>query len=437
MAERSSDTLTVALATRASRRRVLQLALGGLAGGGAGLLLRAGGFGPAPAAADGLWAAVVGSVRPAEAARPPRGAGSGPEAVGDVLAQLTLEQRVGQLFMVGLQSGAPEAVAEETNETIRALHAGNVVLYGTGWNGSSVIRAATRPLQALAREANGGVGLLISGNQEGGQWGAFQAFYGVGFSLIPSPISQAQGDPARLQEQARIWGVQLRNVGVNLNLAPALDTVPAGTTSTNDPIGFWGREYGYTPEEVTEYGVAFARGMREAGIAVSIKHFPGLGRVRGNTDFTAEGIEDDDFTGLDDPYLQPYQAAIDAGVELVMMSSAIYPRVDSQRALFSPVIMGEILRQGKGFEGVIVTDDVGQAAALADVPPAQRALDFLRAGGDLVLTVLPSDIAPMTQAVLAEIDADPAFHAQIETSVERVLRVKAALGLLPERGRQG
>lgn len=87
-------------------------------------------------------------------ARPPWGSGSGPGVIGDALTRLTLEQRAGQLFMVGLQSGATPTEAEETNATIRTQHAGNVVLYSTGWNGSPTIRAAPLPLQALAREAN-------------------------------------------------------------------------------------------------------------------------------------------------------------------------------------------------------------------------------------------------------------------------------------------
>jgi beta-N-acetylhexosaminidase len=333
--------------------------------------------------------------------------------------------------MVGLRSGADQAEAAQTHTAITSAHAGNVVLYGSGWDSSALVASTTRALQQRARDANAGVGLFISGNQEGGQAGAFQAFYGEGFTPMPSAITQAQGDPVRLQEQARVWGVQLRDAGVNLNLAPVLDVVPPGTASTNDPIGYWGREYGFSPEDVTAYGMAFARGMRAAPVAVSVKHFPGLGRVRGNTDFTAEGIVDDQFSGADDPYLQPYRVAIQDGVEFVMVSLAVYPRVDSRQAVFSSVIMRDILRQQLGFRNVVLSDDVGAAAAVADRAPAQRALDFLRAGGDVLLTVRPSDAAPMTQALLREIAADAAFRADLDASLERVLRVKAGLGLLP------
>lgn len=360
-----------------------------------------------------------------------RVAGAPPPSPAAASLNLTPQQRLGQLFMPGLTSGASDSELQQTKDAIQSSHAGNLVLFGTGWSSSDTVRSTIKPLQSLASDANGGVKLFISGNQEGGQWGAFQAFYGPGFSPIPSPITQAQGDPTKLQEQARIWGDQLLNAGINLNLAPVLDTVPADMAASNDPIGHWGREYGFTPDQVTAYGVAFERGMRDAQIAVCIKHFPGLGRVTGNTDFTAEGIVDNVFSGPNDPYLQPYKAGIDAGTDFVMMSLAVYPNVDTQPAVFSSAMINGILRTNLGFNGVVITDDVGAAAAVADRPPAQRALDFLHAGGDMILTVKASDVGPMSAAVSQAMASDAGFAAQVNASIDRVLKLKGTYGLLP------
>jgi beta-N-acetylhexosaminidase len=332
--------------------------------------------------------------------------------------------------MVGLPSGASDAQLAQTSDAIQSFNAGSIVLYGSTWSSADMLRSAIKPMQTMAANANGGAGLFVSGNQEGGQWGAFQAFYGTGFSPIPSAISQAQGDPATLRQQARIWGDQLLNAGVNMNLAPVLDTVPAGTEASNDPIGHWGREYGTTPAAVSTYGVAYEQGMRDAQIAVCIKHFPGLGRVTGNTDFTAEGIVDTAFSGAGDPYLQPFKAGIDAGADCVMVSLAVYPQVDSQPAVFSPAMINGILRSNLGFKGVVVTDDVGAAAAVADRTPAQRALDFLRAGGDMILTVDPSVVAPMSDAVSKAMAGDAGFATQVNASIDRILSLKSSYGLL-------
>ena len=342
---------------------------------------------------------------------------------------LTAQQRLGQLFMVGLFSSASSDELSQTRDAITTYHAGNLVLFGTGWSSADTVRAAVKPLQTLAGGANGGVQLFVSGNQEGGQQGAFQAFYGTGFSAIPMPVAQAQGDPAKLQDEARVWGGQLLNADVNLNLAPVLDTVPASMLATNDPIGHWGREYGSTPEDVIAYGVAFERGMRDAKIAVSIKHFPGLGRVTGNTDFTAEGIVDDQFSGIDDPYVRPYKAGIDAGADFVMMSLALYPRVDSKPAVFSPIMIGDILRRGLGFQNVVITDDIGAGrGGRSPARPACRRLSTGRRRHDP--HVKASDIQPMTAAVVQAMAADSAFAAQVNASVDRVLRVKSNYSLL-------
>jgi beta-N-acetylhexosaminidase len=381
-----------------------------------------------------VLAALVGTLFTVVVRRPAAAPAAGapePATLHEVMAALTPEQRVGQLFMAGLRSDAPAEEIAVTEAAIRDLHAGNLVLYGTGWNSRAKIAATVVPLQALARRANGGVGLFVSGNQEGGSEGSFQAFYGDGFTPIPSARRQAEGDPQQLEADAARWGRELRAAGVNLNLAPVLDVVPAALGARNDPIGRWQRDYGATPEVVTTYGLAFARGMRAAPVAVAVKHFPGLGRVTGNTDFTVEGIVDDTFTGADDPDLAPFRAAIADGVEFVMVSLAVYPRVDSRQAVFSPVILRELLRDQLGFPHVIISDDVGAAVAVADRPPAERAPAFFRAGGDMLLTVQASDIRPMTRAVLEAAAGDAAFRADLDAAVARVLALKRRYGLLP------
>ena len=124
--------------------------------------------------------------------------------------------------------------------------------------------------------------LFIATDQEGG---LVQRLRGPGFSTIPSGVQQGSIDPATLQADARVWGGQLRQAGVNVNLAPVLDTVPAGS-GPNPPIGDLDRQYGSTPAAVTSHGLAFLDGMTAAGIDATVKHFPGLGRTSGNTDLT-------------------------------------------------------------------------------------------------------------------------------------------------------
>ena len=143
-----------------------------------------------------------------------------------------------------------------------------------------------------------------------------------------------------------------------------MDVVPSATASQNQPIGALEREFGYTPQVTGPHGVAFIQGMREAGVATTAKHFPGLGRVAGNTDFTSGVV--DNTTGPGDPYLMSFGSAIKAGVPFVMVALATYTRLDPDHlAAFSSRIIRGLLRQQLHFQGVIVSDDLGAAAAVA------------------------------------------------------------------------
>jgi beta-N-acetylhexosaminidase len=142
----------------------------------------------------------------------------------------------------------------------------------------------------------------------------------------------------------------------------------------------------------------------------------------GTTDRTASA---------DDPYLAPFAAGIEAGAPLVMISSARYPRLDpDNQAMFSKAVITGLLRESMGFDGVVITDDVGAARAVAAVPVGQRATRFIAAGGDIVLTAKASQAPTMLKAIAAKRVASPAFAAQVDTAAARVLDLKADLGLV-------
>ncbi len=182
-----------------------------------------------------------------------------------------------------------------------------------------------------------------------------------------------------LQGNAVVWGRQLLSAGVNMNLAPVADTVPPDLVTVNAPIGKFDREYGNDPTTVAVHSTAFMRGMRQAGVDPTIKHFPGLGRVIGNTDVTANVV--DGVTTATDPYLQPFRSGIQAGTPFVMVSSAIYSRIDPRnQAAFSSAVIRGMLRGSLGFRGVVISDDLGQAAAVADRTPAPARRRLLHRG---------------------------------------------------------
>jgi len=340
-----------------------------------------------------------------------------------VLASLTEDQRIGQLFFMGLAND--QLGTAERNAVVSAA-VGSVWYSGLSSAPASSVAAVSASVQALAPSGPvGRIPLLIGANQEGGQ---IDQFHGPGFTPIPSALVLGQEAPNRLETEAASWGDQLMAAGINLEVAPVMDTVPPGTDVRNAPIGALEREFGHDPASVSAHGIAFMKGMQSAGEAAVIKHFPGLGRVTVNTDFGASAV-DRQTTG-NDPYLQPFADAIRAGADMVMVSTALYTQIDAQRlAAFSPVVIG-LLRDRYKFEGVIVSDDLGAAVAVQHLPPGQRATDFIAAGGDLVTVKDARLITSMASAVRARAQTDPAFRQRVDDAALHVLDLKSRHHLL-------
>ncbi len=341
------------------------------------------------------------------------------------LDQMTLAQRVGQLFMVGT---AADQVDRTTKAQIADFHVGNVMLTGRSYDGVKRPAKVSKVMQSQVSDAStAGVRLFVATDQEGGNVRVLQ---GPGFSNIPTALEQGTWAPRKLRSAAQVWARQLRSAGVNLDLAPVMDTVPSKKAAKhNPPIGKYQREFGYTTSVVAAHGVAFLNGMADGGVATSAKHFPGLGRVRGNTDTTAHVT--DHVTRRHDPYLAPFQAAVDADVPFMMMSTAYYERLDPKLpASFSPFIIGTVLRGDLGFDGVVISDDLGGAQQVATFTPAGRALRFIGAGGDVVLTVHPDVLPAMYDAVLDRARDSKAFRAKVDAAALRVLTAKHRQHLL-------
>lgn len=340
-----------------------------------------------------------------------------------VYGRLTEPQRVGQLFLAGLTADTAGPVTEAA---LARYHFGSLLLATDTSEGAAALSTATARIQALATPAmTGGARFFIAANQEGG---TVQALKGPGFPTMPSALTQGSLPVSGLRQQAASWGRELRAAGVNLDLAPVMDVVPEAAAGSNAPVGQLDREFGYSPDVTGPHGAAFIEGMASAGVATSAKHFPGLGRVAGNTDFTSNVV--DTVTTSSDPYLGSFRSAISAGVPFVMVALATYTKIDpSHLAAFSPAAMA-LLRSRLGFRGVILSDDIGDAAAVAGMPAGERAIDFIEAGGDMITTQSLAPAETMAQAMLGRVATDAAFSSRVNAAVMRILSAKQAYGLL-------
>ncbi|UOY02212.1 glycoside hydrolase family 3 N-terminal domain-containing protein [Blastococcus sp. PRF04-17] len=348
----------------------------------------------------------------------PSDASTEEELVATTLEALDERARVAQLFLVGVpldDLDAGDALAEDG--------LGGLFMAGRSQAPTADLAEATDRWQSLAP----GPALWIAADQEGG---AVQTFKGPGFDRLPTAAEQGALPPAELAAMARTMGEQLAAAGVNLNLAPVVDVVPAGSEAGNEPIGAFGRQYGSTASAVRSAAGAVMAGLAEAGVTSTLKHFPGLGRVTGNTD-TSAGVVDRVTTAGDEQVAAFGALAASPAHPFVMMSSATYQQIDpDHQAAFSRTVLTDLLRGQLGFDGVVLTDDVGNAAAVQDLDAGERAVRFLEAGGTMVLTVEPSIVAGMVDAVLARTATDPQFAEQVESAVATALTAKARAGLL-------
>lgn len=343
-------------------------------------------------------------------------------ACGATVQRLDVEDRVGQLFMLSKDTGTP--VDDGFRTLLADTRTGNLVLLGQSQAGVDGVARLTAALRQAA-PAPEGVGVLIAADQEGG---LVQRLQGPGFDRIPTALEQASLSDADLRAAAARWGAQLSAAGVDANLAPVAGVVPADHVATNEPIGKLSRQYGSTAQEVQPKVAAFVAGMHDAGIATSLKHFPGLGRVVGNTDFSA-GVVDTETT-RDDPDLQSFAGDAGRQTDMIMVATAAYDLIDpGVPAAFSPVVIQEMLRGDLGFDGVVIADDLGEAQQVAAVPPGERALRFLHAGGDIVINAAPQIHRQMVQAVRDEVARDPGFAAEVDAKVARILAMKDDRGI--------
>lgn len=348
---------------------------------------------------------------------------SGPSAAActDLVGQLSLEERVGQLLMV---SAGSTRLTKARAAMIGRTHAGSVLLLGNSTAGVSATQAVIADVRAAADRPQR-VNVMVAADQEGG---LVQRLAGSGFPDIPSALLQAKLSDASLTSEAETWGDGLDKAGINVNLAPVADVVPRNWVAVNQPIGQLRRSYGPSPSVVARKVAAFTTGMDNAGIATAVKHFPGLGRVRGNTDTQANVV--DTVTTRTDPTLKGFQAAVDARVDMVMVSSATYRKIDGQRqAVFSPTVIGQMIRGDLGFDGVVISDDLA-AKGVGNVPAAQRVVRFVLAGGDLAIVADPDLAETSAKALVARAEKDPDFAARVDESAARVLALKDRRGLV-------
>jgi beta-N-acetylhexosaminidase len=294
---------------------------------------------------------------------------------------------------------------------IRRGKMGGVVLLGNGWLTRSTASAVTAELQQAA--CTRGEPLLIAVDQEGG----------LVRRLAWAPPTEAPAEmtsPSVARAQAEGAAAALRSVGIDIDFAPVVDT----PGSASNFLG--SRAFSRSRRWNARMAHAFVGGLQSNGIAATAKHFPGLGLASGNTDHGRIVIRAAAWKLRQG--LLPFQSAVRAGAKLVMVSTAVYPKLDGSKrpAAFSSTIINGLLRKRLGFKGVTVTDSLTAPAAVRIPHTATRAM---LAGSDLVIFGAESASERGYSTLLADKASSTRLQARITQAAARIRALKAWLAL--------
>jgi beta-N-acetylhexosaminidase len=352
-----------------------------------------------------------------------------------LIARMSLEEKVGQLFVMrvyGHSATAPDQADVDANlaeigvrnaaELISTYHVGGIIYFAWAHN--------TRDPHQIADLSNGiqraglagptPLPLLVSTDQEHG----IVCRVGEPATLLPGAMALgAGGSRSDARTAGRIAGTELASLGINQNYAPDADV---NVNPANPVIGV--RSFGSDPESVAGLVAAQVKGYQSAGIAATAKHFPGHGDTNTDSHTGLPYIHHtrEQWAELDAP---PFRAAVAAGIDSIMTAHIVVPALDPSEdpaTLSRPILTG-ILREELGYDGVVVTDALGMEGVRTKYGDERVPVLALLAGVDQLLN--PPDLKVAWNAVLNAVKSGEISEARIEESILRILRLKAKLGL--------
>jgi beta-N-acetylhexosaminidase len=332
-----------------------------------------------------------------------------PEKEESMVSGMSVRDMVGQMFVVSVGGTEPDYYIEKM---VRKRNIGGVILFGYNMKSEEQVESLTGSLQQLSMQTEPAVPLFVAVDQEGGDIASAPW-------VAPQPAAAevgSRGDPSQAHDIAATMGRQLLRAGINTDFAPVVDT------GFGAAIG--NRSYGEDPELVARMGAAAVEGFEEAGVISAAKHFPNHGPA--TTDSHASlPVVDHDRETLRSYDLPPFEAAIDAGVPMVMVGHLVYPAIDPHNPASLSREAISMLRRDLGFDGVIVTDDLAMAGAKGGGTPSEAAVEAVKAGADLlVVSSPPQQQAAAYDAVVDAVESGEIPSSRIEKSVGRLLTVK-------------
>ena len=347
-----------------------------------------------------------------------------PNWMEEQLGQMSLEEKIGQMFIVGFKGDGVTGQALTVNEQARTLiedyHAGGVIYFDRNVESPDQVAKLSNDLQKLALSSERKIPLFITVDQEGGKVARFKE----GFTAFPgNMVLGATRNKDLAYQTGKQMGEELRAVGVNLNMAPVLDV---NNNPENPVIGV--RSFSEDPQLTGELGAEMIRGFHDSGIFTIAKHFPGHGDTAVDSHVGLPEISHS-MKRLNKVELVPFKRSILAGTDMVMSTHITFPAIEPEPgvpATLSEKVLTGLLRKQLKYDGIIITDDMEMGAIAENFGTREAAVRAIKAGADIVLVC--HSLEKQTQsfeAVKKAVEQGEIDEERINESVRRILQLKA------------
>src|SRR3989338_7523112 len=346
-------------------------------------------------------------------------------SVQEMLFNMTLAQKVGQLLMVGVKD---KHLTPETQKLVKDLKLGGVIFYSHNVTHPLQVKEFVLDLQQISRLEHQ-TPLFIAVDQEGGSVARIRK----NTQILPSAMAiGATRSPQFAFMAGKMTALDLSAMGINMNLAPVLDI---NTNEENSVIGI--RSFGESPELVSQLGMWYIEGLQSQGVVATAKHFPGHGDTIQDSHYTVPVLQKN-LEDLEKFHLIPFRRAIENGLDAIMTAHISVPGLDPSGipATFSYNLLTNIIRNRMNFEGVIITDDLEMKSIQNDYGIGEAALKAILAGADMVMVSWTKNKKyEVFKTLLEAVKTGKLSEQRLNQSVKRILKLKLKRGIFePHRG---
>lgn len=351
--------------------------------------------------------------------------------VSEILGQMTLEQKIGQLFIVSTDSldfNAETNMTDKMKENIKKYQPGGVIFFSYNFTNLDNEKKNRNKIKRFIRkmQKSSEIPIFISVDEEGGSVARIANSEAFGTTKFSSMAEiGATGDTSNAYTVGATIGREISELGFNLDFAPVADIT---TNTENTEIG--SRSFGSDPELVSDMVSEVVTGLQKNGVSATLKHFPGQGD---SGDDTHKGFVNLDVTidRLRKVEFQPFKAGIQAGADVVMMSHVAVRNITQNEvpASLSSLMVTDILREELQFDNIIITDAMNMKIITKFYDAGEAAVLAIQAGNDMIL--MPDDFEAAYDAVYEAVEDGTLTEKQIDQAVSRILTVKIRRGIIP------